>query len=129
MKIKKKIQNKIIKQTRKGFRGYPVGTVAYYGPDNKRASKVAVGIIKFEGAEVVMQRYYTETTDARMEEKLTDEIMNYLRSNGVVSVAAVAKILGCPHEEEIDYPKGGTCPHCPYWADKDRWAGVEEEFQ
>jgi hypothetical protein len=25
--------------------GYPIATIAYYGPDNKMASKVVVGII------------------------------------------------------------------------------------
>ena len=32
------------KKAKKGFRGYPMATVAFYAPDNKRASKVAVAI-------------------------------------------------------------------------------------
>ena len=36
---------------KKGARGYPIATVAYYGPDNKHASKVAVGIVPSEGAD------------------------------------------------------------------------------
>lgn len=31
------------KKAKAGFRGYPAGTVAFYGPDDQRASKVAVG--------------------------------------------------------------------------------------
>ena len=23
-----------------------------------------------------------------------------------------------------DYPEDEKCPHCPFWADKDRWAKV-----
>lgn len=38
-------------KSRRGFRGYPVATVAYYGPDASRASKVAVGVILAEGDE------------------------------------------------------------------------------
>jgi hypothetical protein len=128
MKIKQRIQNRIIKQSKKGFRGYPVATVVYYGPDNQRASKVAVGIIEFEGANPVMRKWYTETTDARLDDKITNEIMEYIHSKSIITVAAVAKILGCPHEEEIDYPAGGNCPQCPYWADKDRWAGIAKEL-
>src|SRR4051812_40666798 len=30
------------KKVKRGFRGYPVATVAFYGPDRTRASKVAV---------------------------------------------------------------------------------------
>ena len=32
--------------------------------------------------------------------------------------------IACPHEEDKDYPEGGTCPQCPFWADKDRWSGL-----
>ncbi len=38
-------------KTRRGFPGYAVATVAYYGPDATRASKVAVGVIPAEGDE------------------------------------------------------------------------------
>jgi hypothetical protein len=34
----------LTKKARRGMRGYPLGTVAYYGPDDRRATKVAVGI-------------------------------------------------------------------------------------
>jgi hypothetical protein len=31
------------------------------------------------------------------------------------------RIIGCPHEEGIDYPEGKSCPQCPYWAGRDRF--------
>jgi hypothetical protein len=37
------------KRTKRGFRGYPLATIAFYGPDDTRASKVAVGIIPGKG--------------------------------------------------------------------------------
>jgi hypothetical protein len=46
--------------------GYPIGTIAYYGVDDKFASKVVAG---------------------------------------------------------IDYPQNEKCPHCPFWANRDRWTG------
>lgn len=36
------------KKARKSFQGYPVATIAYYGPDDRHATKVAVGIVKEE---------------------------------------------------------------------------------
>ena len=30
------------------------------------------------------------------------------------------RLIGCPHEEGIDYPMGRTCPRCPFWANIDR---------
>lgn len=41
---------------------------------------------------------------------------------GVKTVAMADRIIGCPHEEGIDY-EGPTCPRCPYWAGRDRWTG------
>jgi hypothetical protein len=32
------------------------------------------------------------------------------------------RIIGCPHEEGIDY-EGAACPACPFWAGRDRWTG------
>jgi hypothetical protein len=42
----------LMKRSNKRFRGYPAATVAFYRPDDRRASKVAVGIVPAEGAEV-----------------------------------------------------------------------------
>jgi hypothetical protein len=44
------------KKSRVGFRGYPVGTIAFYGPDDRRASKVVVGIIPANDAEATELR-------------------------------------------------------------------------
>src|SRR5712692_4405008 len=33
-------------------------------------------------------------------------------------------IIGCPHEEGIDYPEGKSCPQCPYWARRARPARI-----
>jgi hypothetical protein len=37
------------------------------------------------------------------------------------SVVVTQGIIGCPHEEGIDYPVGEQCPRCPFWANRDRW--------
>ena len=59
-------REKLAKKRQKGFRGYPVATVGYYGPDDRRASKVSVGIIPAEDAEVVaLERWTSESADVR----------------------------------------------------------------
>src|SRR5437879_3360026 len=40
------------KRGRKGLRGWPIATVAFYGPNLSQATKVAVGIVPSENAEV-----------------------------------------------------------------------------
>ena len=110
------------KKARKGFRGYPAATVAYYGPDSSRASKVAVGIKREEGADIdPLERWFSEEGDVRRDHLIQQEILEFIKANGVRSIVITDGIIGCPHEEGIDYPEGQACPKCPYWRGRDRW--------
>ena len=40
------------KKARKGLRGWPIATIAFYGPNLSQATKVTVGIVPSENAEV-----------------------------------------------------------------------------
>jgi len=109
------------KKAKKGFKGYPVASVAFYGPTNKFATKVAVGIFPYKDAEPLMNTWFAET-DIRNNAKVMDEILKTIRDNEICSIAIVDKIIGCPHEEGIDYPEGESCPKCPFWQNRDRWS-------
>jgi hypothetical protein len=101
-----------------------MATIAFYGPDDRRTTKVAVGIITREGAEPdFLERWYAEDGDLRSNEETTDQISAFLSLHNVLSVAAVDRIIGCPHEEGIDYPNGTACLQCPFWARHDRFTG------
>jgi hypothetical protein len=113
------------KRAKKGFRGYPVGTVAFHGPDDKYASKVVAAIVAREDAEAnPLQKWFAKELDARVDPSVGKEVVSFLRRNGARSVVVTRGIFGCPHEEGIDYPLGATCPHCPFWEDRGRFAGV-----
>jgi hypothetical protein len=117
-------RDKLRKKAEKGFRGYPVATMAYYGPDDSRASKVVVGIVQTEGSEPEpMQKWYSESGDVRNDDSIMEAISSFLRMQAVKSVAAVDRVIGCPHEEGVHYPEGGKCPACPFWANRDRFSG------
>jgi len=89
------------KKTKRGMRGYPVGTIAFYGPDNRRATKVAVGIIPAPRSELAeMRRWFAEAGDVRVDETVFAEIVTFLREHKVQSVAMTEKILGCPTTRE-----------------------------
>ena len=112
------------KKAKRGFRGYPVATIALYGPDDKRASKVAVGIVEEEdGKPTALERWFSEEGDVRMDESILLAILDYIRDRGVKTVVMADRIIGCPHEEGVDYPEGQKCPQCPFWATRDRWTG------
>jgi hypothetical protein len=112
----------LTKRSNKGFRGYPLGTVAFYGPDDRRASKVAVGIVPKEGAEATeLERWFSDHGDVRDDPDLINAITTFLEGHAVKSVILADRILGCSHEEGVDYPLGEKCPVCPFWANRDRW--------
>ena len=112
------------RQARRGFRGYPVATLAFYGPDAGRATKVAVGIIAAPDAEpVALERWFVAQGDVRADGVVGRSILAFLERHRVKTVALSAGVIGCPHEEGIDYPDGAACPQCPYWHDRDRWTG------
>jgi hypothetical protein len=112
------------KKAKAGFRSFPVGTVAFYGPDDRRASKVAVGIFsKSDSEPAALRRWISESHDIRNDEAILAQVVTFLREHHVHSVSMVDRIIGCPHEEGIDYPNGEACPHCPFWKGRDRWAG------
>lgn len=112
------------RKARQGFRGYPVGTIAFYGPDESTATKVAVGILAHEGAPAdPLERWLAEQGDVRADPEIGRAVLEYLREHQVKSVVMADRLLGCPHEEGIDYPEGEVCPECPFWADRDRWSG------
>jgi hypothetical protein len=122
---KRKTGGSLQSKARAGFRGYPVATVAYYGPDNQFASKAVVGIIHREGEETVaMKKWFSGEVDARLDPLISKEIVEFIEPYRAKSVILPPRIIGCPHEEGIDYPLGERCPECTYWATRDRWAGL-----
>jgi hypothetical protein len=113
------------KKSKLGFRGYPVGTIAFYGPDDQRASKVAVAVIVAPDTEpVALRRWFAERGDIRSDEETLEEIALFLRDHELHSVVMPKEMMGCPHEEGIDYPEGEACPECPFWAGRDRPLGI-----
>ncbi len=105
-----------------------MATIAIYGPDADFASKVAVGIISSEAAEAhPLERWHSDEIDIRRDVAVGEEIVAFVRRHGARSVVMSDRIMGCPHEEGIDYPVGQVCPQCPFWADRDRFTGETVE--
>jgi len=49
-------------------------------------------------------------------------VLAFIDAAGAKSIVMTDRIIGCPHEEGIDYQEP-TCPLCPFWAGRDRWTG------
>jgi hypothetical protein len=102
---------------------FPIATIAYYGPDDQTATKVAVGIIDHRDEVVELKRWLVRDQDVRIDRAINNEILSFIKERNVKRVAIAGRIIGCPHEEGIDYPEESTCPQCPFWANRDRWTG------
>jgi hypothetical protein len=123
MMLEDRFLKRLHKKARKGMRGWPVATVAFYGPNLSRASKVAVGIVPFENADVKAMRDWTsDSGDVRTDLGIAREILEFIQEQGALSVAMTGGIIGCPHQEGIDY-EGEWCPVCEFWRGRDRFTG------
>lgn len=112
------------RKTKRGFQGYPIATIAFYGPTADLATKVVVGIGRDEGLEPdPLERWFSEETDVRNNRAIGEEVVAFLKEHAAKSVIVTDGLIGCPHEEGIDYPEGKSCPRCPYWAGRDRFTG------
>ena len=123
MKIKKQ-RPPWMKKAKRGFRGYPIATVAAYGPNDRKATKLVVGIVAAEDEETSdMRKWYSEVPDVRYSKVVQDEVRQFIKDSGAKTVGAFDRIIGCPHEEGPDYPVGEHCPECPFWKNRDRFTG------
>ena len=125
MKLKHRSDSPLRQKARRGFRGYPVATIAFYGPDDAHASKAVVAIMNAEGADpAVLERLFAEEGgDVRTDPAVGGNILRFVLAHGAKTVVMTDRIIGCPHEEGVDYPDGQPCPQCPFWAHRDRWTG------
>ncbi len=108
----KKLLNK---KVRKGDRGYPMATVAFYGPNQEIASKAVCSVIRNAGEDPSPMQKWFSLSDLRKSDKVMREILAFIAENNVKTVSMIKQIIGCPHEEEIDYPEGEFCDKCRYW--------------
>jgi hypothetical protein len=110
------------KFAQQGAAGYPVATLAFYGPDDRKATKAVLGIIDTEGAEPRLRTWGGETADKdlRYYVGLQNDWIEIIRREGCKSLAMLEEINGCPHQTGIDYPEGTSCPKCQFWAGRER---------
>lgn len=113
-----------IKKSKKGFNGHPLASLAFYGPTNRLATKLVLGITYSEGSDPELFKWFNEAVDIRSNAKILDEVTKLLAAHKIKSVIVREKLLGCPHEEGIDYSEE-WCPQCTYWQNRDRFTHLK----
>jgi hypothetical protein len=113
------------RKTKSASQAFPAATLAFYGPDDQLATKAVVSIVLSadEHAPLRMRKWFSSRGDIRTDPTMRAELLAFLKTEGVQRVVLTERIIGCPHEEGVDYPLGENCPLCPFWASRDRWTG------
>jgi hypothetical protein len=97
-------RKRLRKSAKRGFRGYPIATVALYGPDDPTATKLTVGIVPAEHpAAADLRRWFSAAADIRYDAGVAEEVLAFIDAVGARSIVMTDRIIGCPHEEGIDY--------------------------
>lgn len=100
-----------------GFKRYPIGTVAYYGPDDKTPVKAIACIIKGDGEEASSVKKWMSSNVANSK-RIQKEIGEFLIESKAKTIIITENTIGCVHEEGKDYKEGDDCPFCPFWKGK-----------
>ena len=87
---------------------YPLATIAAYGPDNSRATKLVVGILRRAGQNdpKQMRTWSTDAGDVRNGPLIAAEVADWPHSQGIKETLDYGRIIGCPHEEGIGLSHG-----------------------
>jgi hypothetical protein len=95
---------------------FPIGTLVYYGPDDKLTTKIVASVFLREDTPPIIRKWTGDgvVTDPQA----IAELGQFFKQNGVLRVVMTGSNAGCPHEEGVDYPVGETCPICLYWKDR-----------
>ena len=105
------------RRAQKGFNGYPLAIIAFYGPNDKTATKAVIGIIKeSDGVTADFKKWTFDNGDLRKDVPTIKDLFRYIESHNVLSVALAPGIYYCPHEPGVDFPEGGSCSKCTFWS-------------
>jgi hypothetical protein len=67
------------KKAKRGFRGYPVATIAVHGPDDATATKLTVGIVPGEQAEVsALRRWFSAGAVVRNDAIIAQGVLAFI---------------------------------------------------
>lgn len=117
-------------QKLKGRRtGWPIGTLLLYGSNDREASKLVAGIVRSADntAPEKLETWKRDGGDIRDDESVLAAVLELFEAHRVARVVTTDRIVGCPHQEGIDY-HGPTCPDpaCGFWIGINRWTGDTE---
>ena len=105
-----RLKKRLAKKAKRGFRGYPVGTLSCYGPDDRRASKLVAAIVEHEGGEAAkLRKWYSKNGDVRDTLEILEESVAFFDRFGVLSVVMLDKIIEAEAFGDAVGARTGSC--------------------
>ena len=92
---------------------FPIGTIAYYGPDDQTITKIIAGVLLDEKTNPILKNWVGE--GIAQDPEIAAGIGGFFQEHQTQNIVMTEGIIGCPHEEGIDFPAGESCPDCPFW--------------
>lgn len=92
---------------------FPVGTIALYGPDANKTTKIVAEIL-FDPHSESLRRSWVGS-DVTTNPDVQDELAHFILEHQPACVLASEGNIACVHVAGEDYPLGEDCPFCPYW--------------
>jgi hypothetical protein len=83
-----KAKKRIAKQVKKGFKGYPLISIAYFGEDEQLATEVVMSFTLEEGAQAQEERFVSKT-DAREDEVIQTTLIKVIDRANACTVLEV----------------------------------------
>ena len=102
-----------------------VVTIALYGPDDSLATKLVASAVHQKNGKIKdMKKWFSSShSDVRKADNTVQGVADFIEKWKPSTVVSPDRIIGCPHEEGIDYPEGEACPQCSFWRNRDRFTG------
>jgi len=88
-----KTRKRIAKKVKRGFQGYPMINITYYGPTDVLATKVILEFIAEEGGEVQLEPFNTDT-EIRDDISVQTTIIKIIERSGAMTVTLDEKVKG-----------------------------------
>ena len=94
---------------------FPIGMIAYYGPNDQVVTKIVVAVLPDEQTNPILKKWSGE--GVAQDPETVAAIREFLLEQQVQKVIMTDGIIGCPHEEGVDFPTGESCLECLFWAE------------
>jgi len=112
------LQNKkLIEQLRRILRersDFPFGILSYFGPDNESITKIVALVIKGSDIKPILRSW--SQPGVTSDPLVAAEIGKFFLENKTENIVMPDGVLGCPHEEGVDFPLRTVCPYCVFWS-------------